>query len=127
MAMSMGRSMDGNVNKQLLITQAENYTSQITGVHNQNLNSGAAKKQELVKLKESENHTLNAELANLREQLNIITNQIQSKENQLSLIDNKYTPMIKEVDDKLVANDMAKDGIITEINKVKTGILNYIN
>lgn len=126
MAMSMGTAMDKTCNKTKLLSQADFYLNEINKVYNQNVSSGNAKKQELITQKDSENHNLNAELNNLRAQLEAIQNQIRSREAQLSLIDSKYVPLINEVEQKIEANETAKDIIVSNITKVKNGISNNL-
>lgn len=126
MAMSMGTAMDKTNTKAKLITQADFYLNEIQKVYTQYVNSGTAKRQELMSQKDSENHNLTSELSNLRAQLEAIQNQIQGKENQLAMIDNKYQPLIAEIDAKLNANNIAKDALVTNITKVKNGINNNL-
>lgn len=126
MAMNMGMAMDKTCNKSKLLTQADYYLNELNKVYNQNVSSGTAKRQDLISQKENENHNLTAELTNLQAQLEAIKNQITSKESQLSAIDSRYQPLINEVEQKLQANDVAKNTIVSNINKVKDGINNNI-
>jgi hypothetical protein len=126
MAMTMGMAMDKTMTKTKLISQADFYINEINKVYNHYVSSGNSKKQELVNQKNQENQSLSAELTNLRQQLEALTNQIKSKEGQLSMIDNKYQPTINEIDSKLRANDSAKDKILSAITTVKNGINNNL-
>lgn len=126
MAMSMGTAMDKSNTKTKLLTQADFYLNEIQKVYTSYVNSGTAKRQELITQKESENHNLTAELSNLRAQLDAITNQINGKESQLAMIDNKYQPMIADIEAKLNANNIAKDALVSKIVNVKNGINNNL-
>lgn len=126
MAMSMGTSMDKTNNKSKLLSQADFYINEITKVFNQYVTTGTNKKDNLVTQKAQENQSLEMELTNLKGQLEAIQNQIKSKESQLSLIDNKYAPLISELDSKLHANEFAKERILQSILKVKNGITNFL-
>lgn len=126
MAMSMGTAMDRTCNKTKLLSQADFYLNEINKTYSQNVASGNAKKQELTTQKDSENHNLTSELNNLRAQLEAIQNQIRSRESQLALIDSKYIPLINEVDQKIQANETAKNIIVSNITKVKDGISNNL-
>lgn len=126
MAMSMGVAMDKTCNKNKLLSQADYYLSEINKVYEQNVASGTAKRQELTTQKESENQNLTAELSNLKEQLEAIQNQINSAQIKLSSVDGKYQPLINEVEQKIQANETAKNVITSNINKVKQGINNII-
>ena len=57
-----------------------------------------------------------------RQQFEAIQIQIKDKENKLSMIDNKYQPKISEYESKLLANDFAKNKIVSTIETVKQGI-----
>jgi hypothetical protein len=126
MAMSMGMAMDKTCNKSKLLTQADFYLNEINKVYSQIVASGNAKKQEYITQKDSENQNLTNELSNLRSQLEAIQNQIRSREAQLSLIDSKYVPLINEAEEKIQANEMAKNVITSNILKVKDGINNNL-
>ena len=126
MAMSMGSAMDKTNTKTKLLTQADFYLNEINKVYNQNVSAGSSKKQELVTQKDNENQSLNSDLSNLKAQLEAINNQIRTKQGQLSLIDNKYQPLISDIDAKLNANETAKTTLINNITKVKEGINNNI-
>lgn len=122
MAMSMGSSMDKSVTKTTLLSQADFYLNEINKVYNDFVNKGNTKRQELMSQKQSENQSLSSDVANLKSQLEAITNQIRAKESQLSSIDNKYQPLISEIEGKLAANDTAKNNIVSNITRVKNGI-----
>ncbi len=126
MAMTMGMGMDKTMTKPKLMSQADFYINEINKVYNHYVSSGNAKKQELVNQKNSETQSLTSELSNLKQQLEALTNQIKSKEGQLAMIDNKYQPTISEIDDKLRANDTAKNKILSAITTVKDGINNNL-
>ena len=126
MAFAMGKGMDKTVSKEKLLTQSDYYINELTNLYNKNVNDGTQKKQDLVKQKETENQNLSSELSSLKQQLEGIQVQIQDRQNKLSLIDNKYQPKIAEYDSKLMANDFAKNKIISAIETVKQGIANNL-
>lgn len=126
MAMSMGVAMDKTCNKAKLLSQADYYLNEINKVYEQNVASGTTKRQDLTTQKESENQNLTAELNNLRAQLEAIQNQINNTQIKLSAIDGKYLPLINEVEQKIQANESAKNIITSNISKVKQGINNNI-
>ncbi len=126
MAFGMGKAMDKNLTKEKLISQSDFYTSELMKLYNQNVAEGTQKKQDLINLKSNENQSLTADLASLKQQLETIQVQIQDRERKLSLIDSKYEPQIVERDNKLMANDFAKNKIISTIETVKQGINNNI-
>lgn len=126
MALSMGKAMDGNVSKESLLSQSQFYIDEIMKVHTSYVENGTSKKTQLLATKENERSQLSTELDGLKMQMEAISNQIVSKQTSLSEIDNKYANDLLEVDCKLMANDVAKDKILTSINSVKQGLTNNL-
>jgi hypothetical protein len=126
MALSMGKAMDGNVSKETLLSQSQFYIDEIIKVHGTYVENGTSKKNQLLATKENERSQLSNELDGLKMQMEAISNQIVSKQTSLSEIDNKYANDLLEVDCKLMANDVAKDKILTSINSVKQGLTNNL-
>lgn len=126
MALDMGQAMDANVSKQSLLSQADYYISELTKVYNGFNSEGQSKMNELVTRKSSESQSLAAEISSLKLQLESIQNQIQTKQFTLNEIDTKYQPDIEQVSQKLSANDIVKDNLISTINKVKSNISNIL-
>jgi hypothetical protein len=126
MALSMGKAMDGNVSKESLLSQSQFYIDEIMKVHTSYVENGTSKKNQLLTTKENERSQLSTELDGLKMQMEAISNQIVSKQTSLSEIDNKYANDLLEVDCKLMANDVAKDKILTSINSVKQGLTNNL-
>lgn len=127
MALEMGTAMDSDVSKQALTSQADFYISKIVEAHGANSAGGSQKRDGLVQQKQMESANLSSELKNLRTQLESIQTQIGVKEAELSGIDNKYQTQIKEIEYKLIANDVVKDKYVSTINKVKSNIINFLN
>lgn len=126
MAFGMGSAMDKSISKEKLLSQSEFYIEELNNVYNKYVSEGTAKKKDLTNQKQSEAQNLTNEVNSLKEQFEAIKFQIQDKEKKLSLIDGKYEPQIVEVDKKLLANDCAKNKILTTIEKVKEGIQNNL-
>jgi len=126
MAFNMGKAMDKTITKEKLLEYSQYYTTETDKIYNKFVSDGNAKKQDLENQKHTENENLSGELTSLKQQLESIKIQIQDKENKLSLIDNKYQPMISEVENKLIANDTAKNKMVSSIETVKQGIINNL-
>jgi hypothetical protein len=126
MALSMGKAMDANVSKDTLITQSQFYIDEIMKVHATYVENGTVKKNQLLSTKESERTQLANELDSLKMQMEAISNQIVLKQGLLGDIDNKYGNDLLDIDCKLMANDVAKDKILTSINLVKQGLTNNL-
>ena len=127
MALNMAKSMDSSVSKEKLVNDAGYYIEEIKKVHSGYIENGNSKKNELIGQKNTEKEQLNVELANLKMQLEAINNQINTAQDKLNNIDNKYANDLNDVDCKLMANDVAKERILTSIEKVKQGLINNVN
>lgn len=127
MALEMGIAMDSNVSKQSLASQADFYVAKLVEAHASNATKGTSQRDGLVQQKQMESTNLSSELTNLKTQLESIQTQIRVKETELSGIDNKYQTQIKEIEYKLIANDVVKDKYVSTINKVKSNIINFLN
>ncbi len=126
MAMAMGSAMDKSISKEKLLEQADFYINEIVKVYNKQVEAGNKKKEELTAQKSTENQNLIGELQNLKEQFAAVQIQIQDRESKLSLIGNKYQPQLSDIDSKLMANDFAKNKIVSTIESVKNGIVNNL-
>ena len=122
MAFAMGNAMDKTISKDKLIQQANFYITEINKVYTDYVSKGNQKKSELTEQKNEENKALVNELTLMKQQLEALQTQIQDRERKLSDIDGKYLPKINEVEQKLMANDMAKDKIVQSIITVQNGI-----
>jgi uncharacterized phage-associated protein len=95
-------------------------------VYNDFNNNGKNKIQDLSQRKSTESTTLSTEISNLQQQLSQIQVQISLKQSALLDIDHRYQPEIDEVTQKLSANDLVKNKLITDINLVKMNINNNL-
>jgi len=126
MAYAMGYGMDKTISKDKLLQQADFYLSEIRKVYSDNVAKGNSKKESLLAQKSSENQALSSELDLMRQQMEALKLQIQDRENKLSAIDGKYSPMISDVESKLSANEAANAQIVQTIQQVKNGIFNNL-
>jgi hypothetical protein len=126
MAFTMASAMDKSVSKDKLLQSADFYLTEINKVYNDYVAKGNAKKQDLVNQKNNENQALVTELSMMEQQLEALKTQIQDRQNKLNAIGGKYEPMISDVDNKIVANETAKNQIVQSIEQVKSGIINNL-
>lgn len=126
MAFRMASAMDKTLTKEKLVTQADYYLAEINKKYQHYVTGGNSKKQELITQKSHENETLASELTTLREQLETIKLQISTNESKLAAIDSKYAPTLAEIESKILANDIAKNQLISSIETVKQGIINHV-
>ena len=122
MAFGMGSIMKKSLSKNDLIVDADYYIAEITKVYNDNVTKGNTKKQALLAQKDSENKSLVSELETMEDQLEALKVQIDDRKRKLSDIDNKYSPELTDFDNKLGANELAKNRIVDSIEQVKQGI-----
>lgn len=122
MGMTMAKAMDKSISKDRLISQSQHYINELTKVHENYVKSGNNKKVELTSQKDLENRHLQQELEALKIQRDEINRQINTCETKLSQIDSKYQPQITEVECKLMANNFAKDKLLSAITTVVNGI-----
>ena len=122
MAFGMGSIMDKSLSKTKLINDADYYVAEITKVYNDNVSKGTAKKQNLLAQKDSEKKSLVTELENMEQQLEALKVQIDDRKRKLSDIDSKYSPDLTDFDNRLGANELAKNKIVDSIEQVKQGI-----
>lgn len=126
MAFTMASAMDKSVTKDKLLQTADFYLGEINKVYNDYVAKGNGKKQDLITQKNNENQALVNELSLMEQQLEALRTQIQDRQNKLNAIGGKYEPMISDVDNKLSANETAKNQIVQSIEQVKTGIINNL-
>lgn len=133
MAFQMAKTLDKTINPAKLLSDAEFYISKINEVHSQYVGQGQQKLATLQEKKSGERTTLQRELeaasqriAQLRAELQQLENDTTLKRNNLSKIDDGYTPQEKSVRDKLAANDVARKTSIDKLNMIKEGIHRYI-
>ena len=126
MAFGLGIGMDKTITKEKLVQQADFYMSEINKNYSGFVGKGSEKKEEILKEKSQESDMLSAELMQLEQNMIALQNKINETKNKLSAIDTKYSPMITEVESKIIANDVAKGQLTDSIEKVKQGIIQNV-
>ena len=122
MAFQMAQAMDNTITKDLLVNTSDYYISEIEKVHKSFSEEGNSKMLELTNNKTTETQTLTSDIINLKDQMTSLNELLKTKEENLYKIDSKYTPQLNDISEKLSANDIAKDTLISNIKKVKTNI-----
>lgn len=122
MAFAMGRSMDGSITKEKLLSQSEFYLGEINKVYEDFNSKGIAKRDSVAVRKSNDNQNLVGELESIKEQIHALQVQQQDRESKLAGIDSKYSLELNEIEGKLSANRLAKDKIVNSIQAVKNGI-----
>ncbi len=122
MAYTMASSMDKSLNKAGLLTKAQFYVEEIQKVHSKYEAQGSGKKSDILSSQEKEKESLTIQVANLEKQLANLQKELDTKSQQLGQVDSKFANKVIEIDQKLMANNVAKDTILSTINKVVKGI-----
>lgn len=126
MAISMAQGVDSNVTKDSLLKQGDFYIQEINKVHKQYQNQGNSKKSRLQTAQKTEKQKLNTEITKLEKQLLEVQNQVSQKKIQLESIDTDLISNVAEIEQKIVANNMAKSKIQETITTVINGIKNNL-
>jgi hypothetical protein len=133
MAFQMGKAMNSALDKNALVSSADFYLNEISKVYENYKQQGESKKNEILKTQTNERNSISNEITSLENQITSLKNQIRqledtkrSREGQLIPIDSKYQPELKIIEEKLQANNSAKDIISDKINTVKRGLLTNI-
>lgn len=122
MALSMAKGIDSTVSKERLLSEATFYIDEINKVFKQYEGSGLTKKSKLQESYKTTKESLNAEISSLERKIIEIQNQISTKKNELSSLDSTLLSEIEVIDQKLLANTLAKEKISDSINSVVNGI-----
>lgn len=126
MAFAMGSAMNKDLNKTTLLEKASFYTSEIEKVHKGFLNTGVLKKKDLFDSINMQKKILNDDILDIENKIAQLQNQLSEKKNLLNKIDAENSKQFLEFEQKLEANEFAKQKLISSINQVVTGINQYL-
>ena len=122
MAFAMGKSIKPDLSKSFLLEKAKVYVSEIEKVHAKYADVGNNKKNDLIGQQSAEKSHLNSTIKTLESQITQLQAQLSKAKSDLSEIDSKYVSPIKEMDEKIGANNKAKETILNSIQKIINGI-----
>jgi len=126
MAYTMATSMDKSITKSALLTSGEYYLAEISKVYRNYDNEGKAMKTRLIGEQKKEKESLQAEIKAIQNQILELQQKLDEK-TKLSLnFDADKSAEVHDVEQKMIANDLAKDRIIQKISLVISGINNTI-
>ncbi|MBU2997613.1 hypothetical protein KO500_14280 [Cellulophaga baltica] len=126
MAMTMAQSVDSKVSKQSLLEGASFYIKEINNVHEKYQTKGNDKRDQIQLGQQQKKKELTTEISTLEKQILELQTQISNKKNILNSIDNDLVTEVSEIEQKIVANDIAKNKILETINTVVTGVNNNL-
>jgi hypothetical protein len=126
MAYTMATSMDSSVTKASLLASGQFYLNEISKVYRNYDNEGKEVKNNLVTELVKEKENLQSEIKSIQNQIMALQLKLEEK-TKLSLnFDTNNSVKVQEVEQKIMANDLAKDRIIQNISLVISGINNTI-
>jgi len=126
MAFTMAKSVDSNVTKDSLLKQADFYIDEINKVHKQYEIQGISKRAKIVTDQKMNKDNLTNEISALERQLLEIQTKLNQKKNALQAMEGGSIPELNEIDQKIAANDQAKNKILSAINTVVAGLKSNI-
>lgn len=126
MAFQMATGLVKGLSKGLLVSQSQFYVTELNKVHQSYKSNGNAKKSQLLTAKDAEESSLKAELQTIESQIQQLEQARLQKSSLLQNIDSKYNSELRELDCKLLANDAAKDKLISSIDNVVAGINTHV-
>ncbi|ADV48960.1 hypothetical protein Celal_1651 [Cellulophaga algicola DSM 14237] len=122
MAFTMAQSVDTKVTKDSLLDGANFYIKEINDVHENYHSKGNAKKEEFESSLLHQKKTLSEEVSELEKQILQLQTQASDKKNQLNALENGTSSEMAEIEQKIIANDIAKTKILEIITTVADGI-----
>ncbi len=126
MALVMAQSADPKMNKSTLLNEADFYIKEIEKVHQQYSVQGNKKRSLILETQNSKKSSLDTQIKDLERRLLEMQNQISEKRNQLQSMDSEIINDISEIDQKIMANDKARNKILETIGTVVNGIKNNV-
>lgn len=126
MAFNMMKGLNPSFTKESAIEDSKYYLENLKAAHIKLKNKGEANKNTLLDEKSSEKSELSGEVDSLESQIFNLKSQLEDKKRQLTQIDGKYNTALNDVTLKLEANDVAKNALVSSINKVVANITKTI-
>ncbi len=126
MAFAMGKSLKSDLSKEFLIEKSKFYTSEIEKVYAKYDTTGNSKNKDLNNTITTQKYNLGKNIADLETQIAKLQAELEAKKMELSKIDNDNHQMFAEIQQKIEANNIAKQKILESINTVVTGINQYL-
>lgn len=126
MAFTMGKTLKTDLSKEFLIEKSKYYISEIEKVYSKYDATGNSKNKDLNNAITTQKYDLNKNIADLDAQIAKLQSDLEIKKTALSKIDNENQQMFAEIQQKIEANNIAKQKILESINTVVTGINQYL-
>jgi hypothetical protein len=126
MAFTMGSAMNPEINKAFLLDKANFYITEIEKVHKNFLNTGTSKSNEISANINNQKQGLQNSIADIENKITQLQKELIDKKAELERVESGTSKEYVEIQQKLEANEMAKERIIQSIKQVVSGINQYI-
>jgi hypothetical protein len=125
--------LNPNCNAQFLLDSANFYKKELQTAFDGTVSAGQQKKGTIDSEKANEQKQLNADIANIEQQLTQLRQQLANLEKSqaekielLKGIDAKFNTKFVEIEQKMIATVTAKDSVLNEILLIESGIKQYV-
>ncbi len=125
--------MNPNCSQKFLLDSANFYRTELNTAFQTTVQAGEQKKSALNNEKGSEQKQLNTDIANinsqlaqLRQQITALEDQQRKKQTELESIDARFQEKFGDIEQKISATVVAKDGVLNEIMLIENGIKQYL-
>jgi nitrate/TMAO reductase-like tetraheme cytochrome c subunit len=126
MAFTMGKSLKTDLSKASLIEKSQYYIAEIEKVYNKYDATGNSKNKNLLAAINTQKSELSKNISDLETQIAKLQQELESKKAQFLKIDSENGQEFNEIQQKIEANNIAKQKILESINAVVTGINQYL-
>ncbi len=126
MAFTMGKTINAELTKPFLLEKAAYYISEIEKVYAKYDATGNSKNKDLNNTITTQKSNLSKSIADLESQIAKLQADLETKKAELSKIDHDNQEMFNQIQQKIEANNVAKQKILESINTVVTGINQYL-
>ena len=126
MAFTMGKTINAELSKPLLLEKASFYISEIEKVYAKYDATGNSKNKDLNNSITSQKNELSKNISDLESQIAKLQAELENKKTALAKIDHDNHEMFAQIQQKIEANNIAKHKILESINTVVTGINQYL-
>jgi hypothetical protein len=126
MAYTIGKSIKSDLSKDFLLEKSKFYIAEIEKVHAKYASAGNSKKSTLDGTVSDQKNKLNTRIADIEKQISELQRELVEKRTELVNADSTNTQQYSEIQQKIEANDYAKQRILDSINVVVSGINQYL-
>ena len=119
--------VDKSLNKQKLLETGDYYISSLVKVLETESSKRKEEKDKLLAQKEQQKTNLSTEIADLERQLAALQNRLAEKRKESESINEKYQPLVSEIDHKIISGQQAVNSVVDEMQQVVSIIQKEIN